>query len=95
MTGNPAGKEPAGTALLDTRLMWFAVLQVVAANGLDTASGGPISIVAGKVEDVQDIGHEKVGDAYLYTIPLYGVFSCTRSLMPVVCGYAILFIVAL
>eukprot|EP00775_Hariotina_reticulata_P002332 gene2332-2640_t len=34
--------------------------KVVAANQLDVAAGGPISIVAGKVEDVDDIGQDKV-----------------------------------
>lgn len=34
--------------------------QVVAANKLDAASGGPISIVEGRVEAVEGIGHDKV-----------------------------------
>jgi hypothetical protein len=35
--------------------------QVVAANKLDAGSGGPISIIAGRVEEVEGIGHDKVG----------------------------------
>jgi hypothetical protein len=36
------------------------LLQVVAANKLDPAAGGPISIIQGKVEEVDSIGHDKV-----------------------------------
>ncbi|KAF6259626.1 S-adenosyl-L-methionine-dependent methyltransferase [Scenedesmus sp. NREL 46B-D3] len=34
--------------------------QVVAANKLDAAAGGPVSIIAGRVEEVAGIGHDKV-----------------------------------
>lgn len=33
---------------------------VVTANGLDAASGGPVTILAGRAEDVCDLGHTKV-----------------------------------
>jgi hypothetical protein len=36
------------------------VSQIVSANKLDAGSGGPINIVSGRVEEVNDIGHEKV-----------------------------------
>ena len=34
---------------------------VVAANGLDAASGGPIEVVAGRIEDLQSLPLDKVG----------------------------------
>jgi hypothetical protein len=33
---------------------------VVAANKLDAGCGGPVSIIAGRVEEVAGIGHDKV-----------------------------------
>lgn len=36
------------------------LLQVVAANKLDASSGSPISIIAGKVEEVDSIGQQQV-----------------------------------
>lgn len=35
-------------------------VQIVAANGLDALAGGPVSIISGKVEEVEGIGHDKV-----------------------------------
>jgi hypothetical protein len=50
-------------------------VQVVAANGLSADQGGPVSIVQGKVEEVQDIGMDKVGAA-----------ACGVACFPRMCG---------
>jgi hypothetical protein len=42
------------------------LLQIVAANQLDSSSGGPISIISGKVEEGPDIGVDKVGAEALF-----------------------------
>ena len=53
------------TSFAHDRVLLRALLlragQVVAANKLDAASGGPITIVEGRVEGVKGIGHDQGG----------------------------------
>lgn len=56
--------------------------QVVAANGLGSASGGPVRVVAGKVEELQELGLEGAGGAG---------GGCVDVLVSEWMGYALLF----
>ena len=55
-----AGAVGSNKAAAAAAAVTSAAVQIVAANGLDAASGGPVSIISGKVEEVQDIGHKQV-----------------------------------
>lgn len=63
----------------------FSRVQIVAANGLDVSGGGPVSIIAGKVEEVEGIGHDKVGAGHMLA-PRCGAGGVCRCVCVFVCG---------
>jgi hypothetical protein len=50
----------AAAAHVRHELSWYTFLQVAASNRLSVDDGGPVRIVSGRVEEVDDIGMEQV-----------------------------------